>query len=143
MSGTPLAVKRFTKYLLQFFLLLGVVLVQFLVINFSIVHRRSAPLSTGMHPLDPAWAGTSLPHSATGAFHTGSSTSVHSTMTAAMGAAMAASFVRTSSTDASLEVLTAIRDVLLEELAEFLDLLFGERKLRGHLVNTELCFLLD
>jgi hypothetical protein len=61
----------------------------------------------------------------------------------AMGAAMAANFVRTSSTAASLEVLTAIRDVLLEELAEFLDLLFGERKLRGHLVNTELCFLLD
>ena len=86
-------------------------------------------MSAGMHSLATAWTGTAMPHSTTGASHTGT--------------AMPGSAFGTRSPAASLEVLTAIRDVFLEELGEFLDLLFGEWKFRRHLVHTELRFLLD
>ena len=95
-----------------------------------------------MHPLAAAWTGTALPHSTTGASHAGATSLVHSTLTAA-GTALPGSSVGTRSPAAFLEVLTAIRDVFLEELGELADLLFGEWKLRGHLVHTELRFLLD
>ena len=95
-----------------------------------------------MHPMGTAWTGTALPHATTGASHAGTTATVHSTLTA-MGAALSRSAVGTRSPAAPLKVLTAIRDVFLEELGEFLDLLFGERKLCGHLVHTELRFLLN
>lgn len=139
-AGTPLGVEVGTKDLLEFLLLLGVVLLQLLEVNFGIFHRRAATLAIGTHSGTATGAVTSGAHASARTTHTGTTTLTHTALRST-GTALTLTGFRTGSVAASLEVLTAILDVFLVELGEFLDLFGGQGKLGGHFIYAELGFL--
>ena len=119
----------------EFLVLLGIVFLQFLVIDLSAKSRHAGRGIAGTHT--GATAGkTTRPHSS------GASTR-KSTLTTGPSAAGRSREVAIRTGTAEFKVLTAILDIALEELVHLLDLFFIEPQFCGHLVGLHLRLLLN